>query len=79
MRVIVASSIALLSLAHAASLNDVPSVKLHVTFKRKSMNLHGHSEFDIYATPVVADNGASVLYNSYATFNDDDSEFTYTL
>ncbi|ETP35318.1 hypothetical protein F442_16456 [Phytophthora nicotianae P10297] len=79
MRVIVASSIALLSLAHAASLNDVPSVKLHVIFKRKSMNLHGHSEFDIYATPVVADNGASVLYNSYATFNDDDSEFTYTL
>ncbi|ETP18311.1 hypothetical protein F441_07436 [Phytophthora nicotianae CJ01A1] len=62
-----------------SSLNDVPSVKLHVTFKRKSMNLHGHSEFDIYATPVVADNGASVLYNSYATFNDDDSEFTYTL
>ncbi|ETN02846.1 hypothetical protein PPTG_15804 [Phytophthora nicotianae INRA-310] len=61
------------------SLNDVPPVKLHVTFKRKSMNLHGHSEFDIYATPVVADNGASVLYNSYATFNDDDSEFTYTL
>ncbi|KUF92157.1 RNA polymerase II transcription factor B subunit 2 [Phytophthora nicotianae] len=79
MRGIVASSIALLSLAHAASLNDVPSVKLHVIFKRKSMNLHGHSEFDIYATPVVADNGASVLYNSYATFNDDDSEFTYTL
>eukprot|EP00644_Phytophthora_capsici_P014808 jgi/Phyca11/124355/e_gw1.53.85.1 len=61
------------------SLDDIPSVKLHVTFKRKSMHLHGQSEFDIYASPVVSDTGNSVRYNSYATFHDEDSEFTYTV
>ncbi|KAG2967736.1 hypothetical protein PC129_g19547, partial [Phytophthora cactorum] len=38
------------------------------------MRLHGQTEFDIYATPIVSANGASVLYNSYATFHDDDAE-----
>ncbi|KAI9988602.1 hypothetical protein PInf_022052 [Phytophthora infestans] len=46
---------------------------------RKSMELHGRSEFDIYATPVVSANGAGMLYNSYATFHDDDSDFTYSV
>ncbi|EEY55467.1 uncharacterized protein PITG_20881 [Phytophthora infestans T30-4] len=80
MRVLFTSiAIALLGLAHATPLNDAPSVKLHVTFKRKSMKLHGQSEFDIYASPVVSADGTSVLYNSYTTFHDDDSELTYTL
>ncbi|KAG7392124.1 hypothetical protein PHYPSEUDO_002348 [Phytophthora pseudosyringae] len=91
MRVVVAFSIALsiLGLAHPStalersqthtSLSDAPSVKLHVTFKRKTMELHGQSEFDIYASPVVSANGVSVLYNSYTTFHDGDSEFTYTM
>ncbi|KAE8970860.1 hypothetical protein PR002_g26990 [Phytophthora rubi] len=43
------------------------------------MKLHSQSEFDVYATPVVSDNGASVLYNSYATFLDEDEKFTYTV
>jgi hypothetical protein len=62
-----------------SSLAEAPSVKLHVTFKRKTMKLHGQSEFDIYAAPVVSDNGDSVLYDSYATFTDDDAEYRYTL
>ncbi|CAH0492738.1 unnamed protein product [Peronospora farinosa] len=57
----------------------MPSVVLHVTSKRKTMKLHGTSEFNIYATPVVSANGTSVLYNSYATFVEKGSEFTYTL
>ncbi|KAI9988550.1 hypothetical protein PInf_021983 [Phytophthora infestans] len=61
------------------SLDEMPSVKFHVTIKRKTMKFHEQSEFDIYATPVVSPSGASALYNSYATFHDGDTEFTYTL
>ncbi|KAE9338748.1 hypothetical protein PR003_g11352 [Phytophthora rubi] len=43
------------------------------------MKLHSQSEFDVYATPVVSANGASVLYDSYATFLDEDEKFTYTV
>ncbi|CAI5746881.1 unnamed protein product [Peronospora destructor] len=62
-----------------SALITAPSLVLHVTSKRKTMKLHGKSEFNIYATPVVSANGTSVLYNSYATFVDEGSEFTYTL
>ncbi|KAJ8576872.1 hypothetical protein ON010_g2338 [Phytophthora cinnamomi] len=89
MRVLAASAIALLAVAQPStaltgasvqtSLKNAPSVKLHVALKRKSMKLHGQSEFDVYATPVVSANGASVLYDSYVTFLDDDEEFTYTV
>ncbi|KAE8881531.1 hypothetical protein PF005_g21304 [Phytophthora fragariae] len=89
LRVVVASAVALLAFAQPAtplkntqvqtSLKNAPSVKLHVTLKRKSMKLHSQSEFDVYATPVVSANGASVLYNSYATFLDEDEKFTYTV
>ncbi|GMF31561.1 unnamed protein product [Phytophthora lilii] len=94
-RVVGASTIALLAFAQSVTssdslqaetsqtsqtaLADAPSVKLHVTLKRKSMKLHGQSEFDVYATPVVSANGVSVLYNGYATFVDDDSKVTYSL
>ncbi|KAL3660429.1 hypothetical protein V7S43_014582 [Phytophthora oleae] len=88
-RILAASTVALLGLTQPAaavkdltiqkSLNDAPSVRLHITFKRKSMKLHGQSEFDIYASPVVSDIGDSVRYNSYATFHDEASEFTYTV
>uniref|UniRef100_H3GWE9 GPI inositol-deacylase n=1 Tax=Phytophthora ramorum TaxID=164328 RepID=H3GWE9_PHYRM len=87
MRVLLAASVAFLASTTAVdathrqlkgSLADAPSVKLHVTFKRKAMKLHGQSEFDVYATPVVSANGASVLYNGYASFQDEDTDFTYT-
>ncbi|KAL4101664.1 hypothetical protein PRIC1_005413 [Phytophthora ramorum] len=85
MRVLLAASVAFLASTTAVdathrqlkgSLADAPSVKLHVTFKRKAMKLHGQSEFDVYATPVVSANGASVLYNGYASFQDEDTDFT---
>lgn len=60
------------------SLADAPSVKLHVTLKRASLQIHGQSEFVVFANPVVSANGASVLYDGYATFVDDDSTFTYS-
>ncbi|KAE8994847.1 hypothetical protein PR003_g21476 [Phytophthora rubi] len=89
LRIVVASAVALLTFVQPAtalkrsqeqtSSKNAPSVKLHVTLKRKSMKLHSHSEFDVYATPVVSANGASVLYDGYATFVDEDENFTYSL
>ncbi|CAH0479283.1 unnamed protein product [Peronospora belbahrii] len=60
-------------------LTNAPSVKLHVKSKRRAVTLHGKTEFDIYATPVVSPNGTSMYYNSYAKFIDEDSEFIYTI
>jgi hypothetical protein len=61
------------------SLADAPSLKLHVTLQRKAMELYGQSEFDVYATPVVSDDGTSVLYDGYATFVEGHERITYTL
>ncbi|KAL4101633.1 hypothetical protein PRIC1_005382 [Phytophthora ramorum] len=43
------------------------------------MKLHGQPEFDVFANPIVSADGASVLYDGYATFEEDDSTFTYSL
>ncbi|POM67152.1 hypothetical protein PHPALM_16892 [Phytophthora palmivora] len=47
--------------------------------KRNSAKIHGQSEFDIYANPDVSADNESVLYNGYATFAEDNSNFTYSL
>ncbi|KAG7386255.1 hypothetical protein PHYPSEUDO_000469 [Phytophthora pseudosyringae] len=59
------------------SLHDAPSLKLHVTLKRESMKIHGQSKFDIFANPVVAGTGSSVLYDGYAAFIEGDAQVTY--
>lgn len=82
MKLLLPSVLALLSCAIASpvpSLRDAPSIKLHVTYKRKNMFLHGHSEFNIFATPVFYNNASKVLYDSYATFIDDDETHVYTV
>ncbi|ETP35321.1 hypothetical protein F442_16459 [Phytophthora nicotianae P10297] len=61
-----------------ASLSDAPSVKLHVTSKRASLHIHGQSEFDVFANPVVSANGLRVLYDGYATFKEEGNTFTYS-
>ncbi|KAJ8518253.1 hypothetical protein ON010_g18228 [Phytophthora cinnamomi] len=58
---------------------DYPSLKIHVTFKRKNANFHGHSEFDVYASPVLSADGISLRYDGYATFVEDKTQFTYSL
>ncbi|KAK1930804.1 hypothetical protein P3T76_013761 [Phytophthora citrophthora] len=58
------------------SLPDIPSVKLHVNSKRPSLQIHGQSEFDVFANPVVS--GDRVLYDGFATFKDDSSVSTYS-
>ncbi|KAG7392126.1 hypothetical protein PHYPSEUDO_002350 [Phytophthora pseudosyringae] len=74
----VAASAVALDRRLGASLVDAPSVKLHVTSNRASLQIHGQSEFDVFAYPVVSPNGDSVLYDGYATFKDDESTFSYS-
>ncbi|KAE9320471.1 hypothetical protein PF008_g18022 [Phytophthora fragariae] len=61
------------------SLADASPMKLHVTLRRKAMELHGESEFDVFANPVVSGDGQKVLYDGYATFVEGHSRFTYSL
>ncbi|KAF4316418.1 hypothetical protein G195_010067, partial [Phytophthora kernoviae 00238/432] len=43
------------------------------------MKIHGQSEFDVFANPVVSTDKESVLYNGYATFVEEDTQFKYVL
>ncbi|RLN54944.1 hypothetical protein BBJ29_007541 [Phytophthora kernoviae] len=61
------------------SLANAPSLKLHVILKRKAMNIHGYSKFDIFANPVTSADNTSVLYDGISTFIEDDTQFTYIL
>ncbi|KAG7392125.1 hypothetical protein PHYPSEUDO_002349 [Phytophthora pseudosyringae] len=73
------SSFAAAQVPSQTALADLPSLKLHVTLQRKAMELHGESEFDVFANPVVSDDGARVLYDGYATFVEGHSRITYSL
>ncbi|CAI5707591.1 unnamed protein product [Peronospora effusa] len=58
----------------------LPSLQLHVTLKHKAMELHGISDFQVYANPLVSkQQGDRVLYNGYTTFTDGPVRFTYSL
>eukprot|EP00644_Phytophthora_capsici_P014803 jgi/Phyca11/19879/fgenesh1_pg.PHYCAscaffold_53_\ len=57
-------------------LAKIPSVKLHVTSKRPSLQIHGQTEFDVFANPIVS--GDLVLYDGFATFKDGTSVSTYS-
>ncbi|KAG7398811.1 hypothetical protein PHYBOEH_010443 [Phytophthora boehmeriae] len=58
-------------------LANAPSVVLHVTLKRQALEIHGHSEFDVYANPVVSIDNSSVFYDGYAEFLEGDVQFKY--
>ncbi|GMF22856.1 unnamed protein product [Phytophthora lilii] len=44
-----------------------------------SMKIHGQSEFNIYASPLVSTDGASIIYNVFANFDDNGTEYTYNI
>ncbi|KAL4106031.1 hypothetical protein PRIC1_004085 [Phytophthora ramorum] len=60
-----------------ASASAWPSLKLHFTLKRGSMHVYGQSEFDVYANPVVSEDGLSVIYDGYADFTQDSTLTRY--
>lgn len=53
----------------------LPTLRLHFIMKRSTLNVHGLSEFDVLANPVVSDK--SVSYNSVATFQVGDVAHKY--
>uniref|UniRef100_H3GV79 GPI inositol-deacylase n=1 Tax=Phytophthora ramorum TaxID=164328 RepID=H3GV79_PHYRM len=64
------------------TMTEWPSLRFHFTIKRDAMQVHGHSEFSVLANPVVStngDNSDSVLYDTFATFEEDSMMHTYTL
>eukprot|EP00644_Phytophthora_capsici_P012921 jgi/Phyca11/13891/fgenesh1_pg.PHYCAscaffold_5_\ len=67
------------NLAQQPSLADAPSLRLHFTLKRSSMEIFGHSEFDIFANPVISPDNTTVLYDGYAKFEDETTSRTLLL
>ncbi|KAE9328954.1 hypothetical protein PF008_g16053 [Phytophthora fragariae] len=61
------------------SSKEWPSLKLHFTLKRNSMQVYGESAFDVYANPIVSSDGLSVTYDGYADFNEGPTLTRYTL
>ncbi|KAI9915340.1 hypothetical protein PsorP6_007105 [Peronosclerospora sorghi] len=62
------------------SFADLPSLKLHVSYPRRTVKVHGASEFDVFANPVVdSTEGNRVRYDGYATFLDGHAQVTYAL
>lgn len=63
----------------ASETRDWPSLRFHFKLKRNTMDIYGHDDFSVYANPVMAANGTSVLYDVFATFQEDAIEYNYTL
>lgn len=81
--ILVVSTFACLAVAFTSNqthalLSDLPSLKLHVTLYGKFSKLHGKSEFDVFANPVVSDDGRNVLYDGFATFINGHRSTTYS-
>ncbi|KAK1943764.1 hypothetical protein P3T76_005160 [Phytophthora citrophthora] len=66
-------------LAQQSSLADAPSLRLHFSLKRSSMEIFGHSEFDIFTNPVISPDNTTVLYDGYAEFVDETTSRTLLL
>ncbi|TDH67332.1 hypothetical protein CCR75_003130 [Bremia lactucae] len=64
---------------HATPHLDWPSLKLHFTMKRNTMRIHSQSEFDVYANPIVSEDGFKVLYDGYVEFIEGSTRTRYTL
>ncbi|ETO84701.1 hypothetical protein F444_01414 [Phytophthora nicotianae P1976] len=59
-----------------------PSLSFHFSIKRSSMTIHGHSDFSVLASPVTCANDDaidSILYDTFATFTEDLTQYNYTV
>ncbi|OWZ05050.1 hypothetical protein PHMEG_00022935 [Phytophthora megakarya] len=61
------------------STTEWPSLKLHFTLKRDSMQVYGQPEFDVYANPVVSKDGLSVTYDGYVDFTEGSTRTRYLI
>ncbi|KAF1773013.1 hypothetical protein JG687_00010603 [Phytophthora cactorum] len=56
-----------------------PSLRLHFRLKRSSMDMFGHSEFDVFASPVVSTSNNTIFYNGYVKFDEDSTSHALML
>ncbi|RLN47613.1 hypothetical protein BBJ29_010139 [Phytophthora kernoviae] len=56
-----------------------PSLRLHFTLKRSTMQVYGQSVFSMIANPTVSSDSSSVLYNTFATFDEGATSYNHTL
>ncbi|ETM55372.1 hypothetical protein L914_01395 [Phytophthora nicotianae] len=70
---------AVLALASSAVVTDWPSLEFHFKVKRNSMNVHGQSDFFMFANPVVSTDGNRVLYDVFSTISDGRTVYNYSL
>ncbi|KAF4315578.1 hypothetical protein JM18_007011 [Phytophthora kernoviae] len=56
-----------------------PSLHLHFTLKRSTIQIYGQSEFSMVANPIVSSDSTSVLYNSFAAFTEGMTSYNYSL
>ncbi|RLN56964.1 hypothetical protein BBJ29_005912 [Phytophthora kernoviae] len=56
-----------------------PSLHLHFTLKRSTIQIYGQSEFSMVANPIVSSDSTSVLYDSFAAFTEGMTSYNYSL
>ncbi|GMF60689.1 unnamed protein product [Phytophthora fragariaefolia] len=56
-----------------------PSLRFNFSLKRRSMKVHGQSDFSLLADPIVSMDGSHVTYNVFATFQEDMAIHNYTV
>uniref|UniRef100_H3GKL1 Uncharacterized protein n=1 Tax=Phytophthora ramorum TaxID=164328 RepID=H3GKL1_PHYRM len=63
------------------SLQEQPALRLTFELKRKAMNIHGATTFDVVATPApkATTGGKSMVYNGMASFEKDGHAHDYSL
>ncbi|KAE8987192.1 hypothetical protein PR001_g21627 [Phytophthora rubi] len=62
-----------------STLGDARSLRIHFKLKRASMEMYGHSEFDVFANPVVSSDKATVRYDGYVTFMEGGTNHTISM
>ncbi|KAL4111728.1 hypothetical protein PRIC1_003406 [Phytophthora ramorum] len=61
-----------------------PSLQFRFTIKRSAMEVHGESDFSVLANPIMSSlsdpsDNASVLYDTFTAFAEDDILYNYSL
>ncbi|KAF4045974.1 hypothetical protein GN244_ATG01642 [Phytophthora infestans] len=64
---------------HYGTAKDWPALRFKFSVKRSSMQIHGQSDFTMFADPVVSNDIASVQYDTFSTFTENSVAFNYTV
>ncbi|GMF53737.1 unnamed protein product [Phytophthora fragariaefolia] len=62
-----------------STLEDARPLRIIFMLKRASMKMFGHSEFDVFANPVVSAGNTAVRYDGYVTFMEGGTNHTISV